>query len=84
MFARAGSPRDELTLPERGPLRVGEGGRRRIARTDGTLEHASRLAPADLIDVRLDGTRYLFLDARGDVHMATDPIGALTTRHVRS
>lgn len=80
LFTRAGVARAQWPIPGRGTLRVGEGGRRWIVRTDGSLEHAPRVAGGELVDVRFDGAGYQFVDDRGHVYLAADPLGSLETR----
>lgn len=80
LFTHAvGRPLSELDLGDKGVLQVGAGGRRWIIAKDATVEPSSVLLAQDLIDVRRDGTKYVFLGIDGTTYVADEPLAAPKT-----
>jgi hypothetical protein len=82
LFANAvGEPLAELDLGDKGVLQVGPRGRRWRINKDGTTESSSVLLAQDLIDVRRDAGKFIFLGADGTTHISEDPLGAPKVTH---
>lgn len=74
----AGLARAQLDLGDKGILKVGQRGRRwLLPKGSGEAKQAPTLAPRDLDDARIDGSKILLLGENGEVYTSSDPLGPI-------
>lgn len=74
----AGVAHAQINLGEKGVLQVGQRGRRWLFDKAGSEpKQAATLAPQDLVDARVEGSKILLLGEEGEVFTISDPLGPI-------
>jgi photosystem II stability/assembly factor-like uncharacterized protein len=74
----AGVAHAQVSLGDKGTLQVGQRGRRWLFDKAGSEpKQATTLAPQDLVDARVEGTKILLLGEEGEVFTVSDPLGPI-------